>query len=355
MRDLRYHKFNRARDEFEKKQLAKLKDHPHVPDDFNWQDYLFVNPVLPKKNIDTEFLAVRHWIKQGRRAGLKYKIEEADNDIINTIHFPERKVLGKDSLEVSNKHFNTPIKTGNKKVIYTCISGRYDTLKDVKNHDENWDYVCFTNVYPPGMQGKWEIREIPKILDPLDQTRRARALKILPHLFLSEYETSIWIDGTIEILQSPTKFVLNSVSPNDVFAVSVHPDRICVYQEKDACIRYGKDDQRILNMQADQYRKEGYPENWGMIQSMIIYRRNVPDVAHLCNLWWAELLKFSKRDQMSFNYVLWKYTIPVKVLSPSIVCSDFFWLYTHSDREAKKAKVRKDYDNLKNFVNGKPI
>ena len=351
MRDLRHHKFNRAREEFEIKQLAKLKDHPHVPADFNWQDYLFVNPFLAKKNIDTEFLAVRHWIKQGRRAGLRYKIDDVEADLVNAVHFPERKTLSKENWTSTSNH---SIKR-NKKVIYTCISGSYDTLKDVQNYDENWDYICFSNVYPPGVRGNWEVREIPRILDPLDQTRRARALKILPHLFLPDYEISIWIDGTIEIIQSPMKFVTSLIAPDDVFALSFHPDRTCVYQEKDACIRYGKDDQRILNEQAERYRKEGYPENWGMIQSMIIYRRNTKDVERLCNLWWEQVLTYSKRDQMSFNYVLWKFPIRIKTLSPSIVCSEFFWLYTHSSREAKKAKIRKDYSELKNFINGKPI
>jgi hypothetical protein len=78
-------------------------------------------------------------------------------------------------------------------------------------------------------------------------------------------------------------------------------------------------------------------------------------VKELCNFWWKEVLKRSRRDQMSFNYALWKTPIPVKTLFPSISSSAYFSLWTHRGGTHKKAVFRKDYDTLQNYINGKPI
>jgi hypothetical protein len=353
VKDPRNEKFERLREDATTKQLERLRNHPHVPEDFDWQDYIFINSQLKAKNINNEFLALRHWLKQGRKTGLQYKIDEFSVEAI-TVHRPEK---ANESIEFfyQNIEANEFIETKNKKVIYTCISGDYDNLKDIGNYDDSWDYICFTNLIRPGRYKKWEIREIPKILNFLDQTKRARALKILPHLFLPEYETSIWIDGTVEIINSPQQFMQKFLTPQDIFAVSAHPDRICVYQERDACIKFKKDDEKILIKQTEIYKNEGYPENWGMVQTGIIYRKNVKEVRFLCNMWWEQVLKYSKRDQISFNYVLWKYPINIKPLNSNIICSDYFWLWTHNSSIAKKVKIRKDYGQLQNFINGKPI
>lgn len=349
MKDLRNEKFERLREDAASKQLERLRNHPHVPEDFDWKDYIFVNPQLQTKNINNEFLALRHWLKQGRKTGLSYKIDSSSPESINVLK-PEKV-----NESIENFYQNIEVnKPKSNKVIYTCISGDYDTLKDISNYDNSWDYICFSNTIKPGKYKNWEIREIPKILNFLDQTKRARAVKILPHLFLPEYDISIWVDGNIEILNSPQKFIQKYINQQDIFAVSMHPDRTCIYQERDACIRFKKDDEKLLIKQAEIYKNEGYPENWGMIQSNIIYRKNVKDVQILCNMWWEQVLKYSKRDQMSFNYVLWKFPISIKPLKPTIICSEYFGIWTHNSNMNKKATIRKDYGTLQNYINGKP-
>lgn len=346
MRDLRNEKFEKMRKEAEDKQLSKIRNHPHVPDDFDWRTYVFLNPDLTSKKVDTEFLAIRHWIKMGRKNGLNYKVEDVTEEEIN-VYLPEMLKPLEESCQ--------PETAKKRRAIYTCISGNYDSIKEIEGYDEDWEYICFTDSSRIGHTEHWEIREIPKVLDRLDPTRKARALKVLPHVFLPEFEETLWIDGTIEVLKSPSAFISRHTEPDDVFAISTHPDRTCIYEERDACIKFGKDDNKVLNKQAQIYEREGYPKNWGMVQSGIIYRKNTPEVANFCNLWWEQILKLSKRDQMSFNYVLWKNPIPVRTMKPSILCSEYFWLWTHKEREGKRAKIRKDYDKLQNFINGQPV
>jgi glycosyltransferase involved in cell wall biosynthesis len=51
----------------------RYRDHPSVPPDFSWSEYLRLNPSLAKKGYTSEPLAYRHWVKIGCKAGLRYK------------------------------------------------------------------------------------------------------------------------------------------------------------------------------------------------------------------------------------------------------------------------------------------
>ncbi|MDE7222311.1 MAG: DUF616 domain-containing protein, partial [Acetatifactor sp.] len=81
----------------------------------------------------------------------------------------------------------------------------------------------------------------------------------------------------------------------------------CVYLEKSLCQRLQKDDPTVMDKQMEGYRKEGYPEHNGLIDSAVLVRELKNDrVIRLMESWWQEILHASKRDQLSFNYVCWK-------------------------------------------------
>ena len=47
-----------------------------------------------------------------------------------------------------------------RKVVYTCISGNYDTLKDPTVVTPGWEYICFTD--QKVISNVWTIRPLPK-------------------------------------------------------------------------------------------------------------------------------------------------------------------------------------------------
>ena len=65
----------RTRLRLEAEHTNRLKNHPMVPYDFDWQMYLELNPLLVKKGLNNEALVLRHYIKVGHRSGLPYKTE----------------------------------------------------------------------------------------------------------------------------------------------------------------------------------------------------------------------------------------------------------------------------------------
>ena len=237
----------------------------------------------------------------------------------------------------------------NKIVVYTSISGNYDLLKEVVEPEKNIEYICFTDQL---IESKtWKIKKIPEILNNLEQTKKARCLKILPHLFLQEYETSVWVDGNIQVKRSIKKFINENLKNN--FAIAKHPDRICVYKESEAVKDLKKDKHSIVDSQIEFYKESGYPEKNGMVQSGVIIRKhNEKDCIEICNDWWKELIRWSKRDQLSFNYSIYNKNMIIDIFNPSIISSEYFDYWTH---KGQKAKLRNDYGTLKNYINGKEV
>jgi len=239
-----------------------------------------------------------------------------------------------------------------KKIVYTCISGEYDTLRNVSKPDPDWEYICFTD--HSIINSNWDIREIPKELQHLDNTRKARALKILPHLFF-EYDECIWLDGNIEILGSIEQVVSTVIGRHYSFAIPKHPSRTCIYQEEKAVIAWKtKENPDTLQKQTQKYRAEGYPEKWGLVQSQLIYRKHKKEIKDFCLLWWNEVLYESKRDQMSFNYVFWKNPLDeIKILNPKLLMESSFFLYWNHQNKGRP-KYANTYGDMPNLINGKP-
>ncbi len=257
------------------------------------------------------------------------------------------------NLIVQNQNLeNKSEKIKSKVVVYTCISGNYDSLKEVKNKVEGVDYICFTNIELTSES--WQIRKIPEYLSSLEQTKKARCIKILPHLFLEYYETSIWIDGNIEVVGDVIKLV--EKYPEEYFSIPKHPDRICIYQEAEAIIKMKKDTEENVSKQIKKYRDSGYPENFGLVQSNVIIRKhNHKNCKDICENWWRELVTQSKRDQLSFNYSIWNKDFNINIINPSIIDSEFFNIWTHIQKGGQKTKVRRGYDSIKNYINGKEV
>ena len=267
----------------------------------------------------------------------------------NTRYSQLSQYLTKVEEEVSESNIIEEYYTDKKIVAYTCISGSYDTLKEVINPEPNIKYICFTD---QDIQSEtWEVRRIPEFLNYLEQTKRARCLKILPHLFLEEYEFSVWVDGNIQVIGDINKLV--EENKNFYFSIPKHPDRICVYEEGRAVISLQKDTSESVNSQIQKYKDLGYPENHGLVQSNVIIREhNNKDCVKIGEGWWIELLFNSKRDQLSFNFSIWNKDYKINIIKPSIVSSEHFQIYTHTHKGGNKARIRFGYDNIKNYING---
>ena len=241
----------------------------------------------------------------------------------------------------------------NNKVVYTCITGGYDSLLEPKYITPDFDYVCFTD-NPSLTSSTWDIRPIPKELENLSKVKQQRYIKINPHKLLSEYELSIWVDGNVDLKGDLNKFINESFEDGVSVYVPTHPSRNCIYAEAKAVLSMRKDTKEIVNPQMERYEKEGFPKKYGLLQSNILLRKhNEPDCIKLMETWFNELKDNSHRDQLSFNYALWKnQDVKVKYLDKYIYKSEYFhWNSKHSTAKPTVASNRNPILNRITNVN----
>ena len=228
-----------------------------------------------------------------------------------------------------------------KKVIYTCITGDYDPIVDPSYIAEGFKYICFTDA-PNPTSPVWEFRPIPEELKHLSKVKQQRCIKICPHKYLPEFETSIWIDGNVDVLGDINIFLKEECSDKSktVF-IPTHPQRDCIYTEATKCIELKKDTANNINPQTAQYRKEGFPQQQGLVQTGIIIRRhNDPYCIELMEAWEKELIEHSHRDQLSFNYVLWKLGDKgFKYLDKNLFNSKYFKWYSGHNRNGYQHRI----------------
>jgi glycosyltransferase involved in cell wall biosynthesis len=209
---------------------------------------------------------------------------------------------------------NTNKKSG---VIYTCITGGYDTLINHTFMDKNWDYVCFTDdlTIRNDNNSSWQIR--PLFFDKLDNIRNQRWHKLHPHVLFPEYSKSIWLDANINILNKDIfDDIDKAIAESRLISIGPHPVRNCIYEEVVACIALGKDDERIMREQVNLIRDAGFPENNGLFENGVIYRdHHHHQVIEIMNDWWCWIENYSRRDQLSLPYVLWQHKLEIKPLT----------------------------------------
>ena len=221
----------------------------------------------------------------------------------------DKKIVDIQELLSQTKSKLEEVKKEPKIVVYTCITGGYDNLIKPTLVTPGVDYVCFTD-NKDLKSNIWKIRPIPEELLGYSKVKQQRGVKILPHRYLPEYDISIWVDANVDT-KGNIKDYLQGLDFNtySVF-IPEHPSRKCIYKEKEECVRLRKitgDGIALANKQMARYKAEKFPENYGLVQSNVVIRaHNTEYSKKLMETWWSELKDYSHRDQLSFNYALWK-------------------------------------------------
>ena len=209
-------------------------------------------------------------------------------------------------------------------VIYTAIFGNIgDQLKPPRNVPPDIPCEAFIDIDRPEDRNGWRCR--PPVWNNNNPRLRARRHKVLSHILYPEAEYSLWLDGCFTPLVSPQGLIDEFLADHDI-CLFKHMQRNCVYQELEACVRLKKDRPEIMRRQVDDYRREGYPHNNGLVETGALLRRHTKAVKDFNEAWWQELRHKSLRDQLSFNYVAWKLGIEYNVFPQNrVACPYFHW------------------------------
>lgn len=176
---------------------------------------------------------------------------------------------------------------------------------------EVWQVICVSEKnFPPN----------------LNNVKKARYIKTHPHIFLGEYDKTIWVDANLILLEDPLELVDDAA-----FKLFKHPFRACIYKEAEELLKWGIDSASINRwipiLQADKY-----PQDNGLVESNFMIRDNSFSTIDLDEKWWEIINRYSYRDQLSLNYLIWKYKYKVVISDVVIRYSKYVELIKHNGR-----------------------
>lgn len=195
-------------------------------------------------------------------------------------------------------------------VVYTCVTHNYDGISHIPQAEEGVRFVCFTD-NPKAVPKQWETQEFqspPRIISGHDINRFH---KIFPHNIFRDCQYSIYLDGNIRFDGSFRKLINKFITAKASFSAFKHPCNIESLQEElDACKKYHKFDaydELRCDQQLNKYQDEGMDLSQGITTNYFIVRDHFnPKLSECMSLWWSHLFEFTKRDQLSLQYALWK-------------------------------------------------
>lgn len=168
-------------------------------------------------------------------------------------------------------------------VQYTVNIGNYDPPRK--------DIPCITNI------------DLFK-----SDARNSRLPKILSHKYIKA-DISVYWDANFYLKQGLDfeKTILDLIEDYDIVVQKCSIGRDCVYQEIEAAkTRVSSYEEiNLLTKQAEYYRSIGFPEHCGTLAGYQPLIRRHNDIVNRFNeAWWAEICRYSYRDQCSFPVIL---------------------------------------------------
>ncbi|GHU78425.1 hypothetical protein AGMMS49992_29030 [Clostridia bacterium] len=197
--------------------------------------------------------------------------------------------------------------------VYVAVFGGYDCIEEPKCKPDNIDYYVITDASPDKyISSAWKYVDISKYNDTIhgySSRKKSRFFKMHPQLLFSDYEYSVFLDGSFTVIGDLNDFIIK-IGAYDLVTYK-HWTRHCVYEEAKAIIKQRKDTLESVNKHIKHLKRDGMPYNYGLISSGILARRHTSLNKQIMDFWWDECSKFSIRDQLSLPYVLYKLGIPV--------------------------------------------
>ncbi len=213
-------------------------------------------------------------------------------------------------------------------VVYTVLVGDKEMLNDplrVIGHDAETDlridYVCFTD-NDALTSPTWQMRRLEHPLMPPE--RLSRLPKTQPHLFFPDYEHSLYIDNTVVFKRLPRRSDLRK----SVFRAFRHPWRHNPVDEADIIVKNGLDISAPVADQLRFYNRRGAFDGVETLTTgtALLRKHKSPQVKKFGELWWEQILLFSKRDQISLDVCAKAAGCPIDHFDGDKLANDFiFW------------------------------
>jgi hypothetical protein len=208
-----------------------------------------------------------------------------------------------------------------KTILYACANLAYDQIFSPVVASPGIEPVLFSDRRPRFVSG-WNWRPMPEAAARLGPSLANRHAKFFPMKIFPEADYSIYIDANLLVIADLTPLLREFIASDADIGLFPHSARRDIHAEFDFCKAVGKiapADHALGQAQLDFYRAEGLPEDHVFTENAIILRRHGRGeargeaLAAAMELWWDQLARFTKRDQLSLPYVLDRSDLRVKV------------------------------------------
>jgi hypothetical protein len=247
----------------------------------------------------------------------------------------------------------------NRIVVYTALFGNYSGLIEQPTI-KGVDFICYTD---QDISSKsWQIKKVvPPV--PGDNTRSNRYYKLLPHKHLDNYDISVYIDANYLIIKDFSTIVREKLKTNLMVCFdhnqTILDKRDCIYEEHNELVNIAtnkniyRDSLESMQRQIDFFKQENYPSHNGLIFAAVLIRKHKDkEIITLMELWWSFVKNRSRRDQLSFNYCVWKLKFnKFEYLDGDLRRGNpwFYWFEHHLNFEKEIKKLKRSLFLEKHF------
>lgn len=209
-------------------------------------------------------------------------------------------------------------------IIYSANFGQYDSFKDSSFLEDVTS--CYLTDHEIPENSNWEQVLVDTAGE--DPKRLTGYYKTNSHI-LPPHDVSIWMDASLRLKRSLNPLIAEFAQSEAQIMIPRHNCRTCTYTEAVACKELKKDTPALIDSQMERYSDEGLPPDFGMVGTMMIFRKNTPSVRLFNKFWHREIVKGSRRDQLSVMYTSWKTGIPIKQIDMNIYKNSYFKPHRH--------------------------
>ena len=137
--------------------------------------------------------------------------------------------------------------------------------------------------------------------------------KMLHYSSLTHSPISVYVDANVRPINSLTPLCEAFDASGADIGMYRHYARSSVKEEAAACLARKKvDNPEALEEELALYASAGFPDDEGMWEGSVIFRRHSSQrLAEAMNEWWDLYSRFQTRDQFSLPFVIWKHGLRV--------------------------------------------
>ena len=224
--------------------------------------------------------------------------------------------------------------------IYSCVFDAFETAWEPTRYCTIREPILITDSKVSRKGWKVEYEDDPQYDDPRLANRNK---KMLYFTTLDPNGISLYCDANVRVINSISPLLEAFEKSRADIGMYRHYARSSVREEAAACLARNKvDNPEALEEELALYASSGFPDDQGMWEGSVIFRRHSSQrLAEAMGEWWDLYSRFQTRDQFSLPFVIWKHGLEVFDLDEhSPGREHYFVRLQHSEAGVKNRMAR---------------